>query len=851
MNRFEHIFDRLREHGMFILLAVLVMSAFGFWILSSDTRREIDVLATANSDSAQWSLAQAEVELVRFRNAVLEAQIDGDDADLADVRRRFDVFYSRVSTLATAQVFFDVRQETQVQESLALLDDFLQRCLPVIDGGDANLRAALPRIAEAAEDIQPELRRISIAGVQVFSENSVTQRDRVSNALLDVAILMGILFLVLLVFVTALFLSLRQGRRRLEKVRETQDHIRAVVRTSLDGILVVGPDGRVLDFNGAAEGIFGYTPEEAIGQDMADLIVPDHLRDAHNAGMKRHLETGEKRVVDKGLVQLEAKDKSGRIFPVELSISSARSRRGTIFVSYIRDISDRVAAEKELVDARDKALAGEKAKADLLAVMSHEMRTPLNGLIGSLQILADTSLTNRQRKFVDAMQISSEMLLGHVNTVLDISRVDAGHIQMSRREFVPANVVSSVVESLAVQAQTRGNSLTFENISGRQNVFIGDHSRLGQVMVNLIGNAIKFTENGSITVEMEEMPAEDEVEFRVIDTGIGIAEDDLSKIFADFVTLDASFTREVEGTGLGLGITRRLVAVMGGEIGVESEPGEGSVFWVRLPLPRAHKPTLQLVDSANTPTHSTPKAQIPSSASILLVEDNEINRLVAREMLTEIGCTITEATDGQEGIDIAEVKKFDVILMDISMPKIDGLEATRMIRDGEGPNAKAPIIALTAHALPDDVDRFHAAGMDDVVVKPLSKARIVSVLQDIVPHQKAPDMPAPSEAQTELVNSLGADKARSLTRRALDEISDGLVQLDRMRLSEPDNEVFVALVHRLNGLAGVVGMTELRDQLAKIETRAKSGNLSGIETELATAQNMLDGLQADWQSKAV
>jgi signal transduction histidine kinase len=383
------------------------------------------------------------------------------------------------------------------------------------------------------------------------------------------------------------------------------------------------------------------------------------MRDAHRAGMKRYAETREKRVLDQGLVQLEAVNSDGQIFPVEPSISTAKTDGGEIYVSYIRDISKRVAAQNELVDARDKAVAGEKAKANLLAVMSHEMRTPLNGLIGSLQLLDGTSLSDRQKKFVDVMKTSGQMLLEHVNNVLDISRVDAGKVEKFEQNFDVPEAVNEVVESLKSTASERGNTLSFEVTRDDIGTAFGDKARLTQILVNLIGNALKFTENGRVQVEVERDPNSDVVEFRVIDNGIGIPEDQRQQIFEDFVTLDSSFTRAVEGTGLGLGIVRRLVAILDGEIGVESEAGEGSVFWVRLPL----KPVSLKPKTTKQTGDTLTKAVDQSGASFLIIEDNEINRLVAREMLAQMGYISFEANDGQEGVEAADRQAFDLIFL--------------------------------------------------------------------------------------------------------------------------------------------------------------------------------------------
>ncbi|MBT8475372.1 MAG: PAS domain S-box protein, partial [Alphaproteobacteria bacterium] len=569
--------------SVLLYMAVVMVSAAAIWLLSADARREVDALATANADSTQWSLAQSEVEFLAFSNAA-RAVVAGQ-AQPAEARRRFDVFYSRVQTLKSAPTFAEVRALPEVEVALSDIDNFFAAAIPVVDADDETFAAALPSLIDWFPLLQADLRTISLAGVSVFSARSEAQRAAVSGVLTDLGLISFGLLALLLALVGILLTINRASQRQTSEIALTQGRLQAIISTSLDAILVAGKDGRVLDFNGAAEGIFGYTRDEAIGEDMADLIIPDHLRDAHNAGMVRYRQTGVKHVVGSGLLKLEAKRKDSSVFPVELSINSAESEEGEIFVSYIRDISKRVASENELVEARDKALAGEKAKADLLAVMSHEMRTPLNGVLGTLDLLSDTDLDERQQKYVGVMDASGKMLLEHVNNVLDISRVDAGKAERTEEPFDVSELAQSTVEGLQTTAALRGNTLKIARLGPSAGLRVGDRKRVQQILFNLLGNAIKFTENGAVTLEIDCERGGETVEFRVIDTGIGIVEADLTRIFGDFVTLDTSYQREVEGTGLGLGIVRRLTELLQGEIGVESEEGAGSVFWVRLPLP--------------------------------------------------------------------------------------------------------------------------------------------------------------------------------------------------------------------------------------------------------------------------
>ena len=442
------------------------------------------------------------------------------------------------------------------------------------------------------------------------------------------------------------------------------------------------------------------------------------------------------------------------------------------------------------------------------------MRTPLNGVLGTLELLSSTELDDRQRKFVGVMDSSGKLLLEHVNNVLDISRVDAGMADVAQNTFDLVALAEDSLEGLRTQATDRGNSLNINVVGPPIGRVLGDRKRLRQILFNLVGNAIKFTENGSVTLELEAGACDDIVEFRVIDSGIGIAEEDLTRIFEDFVTLDTSYQREVEGTGLGLGIVKRLVHLLGGEIGVESEQGDGSVFWFKMPLPRASGRRTSQSRS------STANNEVEGSLSVLVVEDNEINRMVAREMLEQAGCTVAEALDGQDGVRAADAQEFDLILMDISMPKLDGTAATAMIKSGNGPNTMTPIIALTAHALPDDVVRFREAGMADVITKPLSSDRLYAVLAEYSSAGLGGETAYDQNSIGDMIGTLGEERTMLLRTRALHQISSGLAELGLAAEDQGARDQVISVAHKLAGSAALFGMDEVQSRLTNIELHA-------------------------------
>ncbi|MDT0682981.1 ATP-binding protein [Roseicyclus sp. F158] len=787
--------------------AIALVAALVLWIVTS-ALREIDDLATASSDDVEWSLTQLDVEYLRLRLALSEAQRDPGALDA--VRRRFDVFYSRIATFSMGEVYSELRADAAFEGALEEVRAFLEGSIPAIDAGDDALRAATPALAAAAADRAEDVRTLTLSGLATFVDMAETRREQVMETLSRMAALLLVLFAGLALLAFWLLRLNRLSASRARQIELTGTRMRTIVETSLDAILVTDDEGRILESNRAARAIFGYSEAEARGADALSLLFPDEDPERAREGALQFLDSGRRPDPAERQFELMGRSKEGRAFPVELSVDRAKGPDGPVYVSFIRDISRRKLAEEGLTEARDKALAGEKAKAEFLAVMSHEMRTPLNGLLGSIQLMRDTDLSSRQAGLVDTMHGTGNHLLGLINDVLDLSKYEAGKLTAETRVFDPARLLDGVVETTASLAAANGNTLGWSWAGAPVGPLKGDARRLRQVLLNLVGNALKFTRGGSVEIEAEALGA-DLLEIRVIDSGIGISPEDLGRIFQDFETVDSSYARQAGGTGLGLGIARRLVDIMGGRIGAESEPGEGSLFWVRLPMVAA--------DQAASGTPIAADAPDPGGRplSILLVEDNEINRFVAREMLQSDGHEVTEAVNGQAGVEWAERRRFDVILMDISMPVMDGQEAARRIRSGGGPCARTPIVAVTAHALPEEVARFREAGMEHSISKPIDRAalsRIMALLGDASPETA----PAPASLAA-LKDGTDPEVLRRLVAKFIGEMDAAVAVFP----DEDDMGALAAQAHRQAGSCAVFGLGDLRETLARIETEAKQG----------------------------
>lgn len=790
----------LIAHLLPVLVALTVsVLAVVAWSHNADIRRQIEELGIANSDSTQWSLAQTEVEAMALQRAILLLQDDPADADQADeLRKRFDILYSRLQTLRTGRTFEGLRSRTGIVPALDELQAALDGAIPVIDGDDALLFASLDRLAAQAEAALPLVRQISLAGVRQFSSESDLRRQDVVKTLFQLSLMVVPLFLVLVGTTLVLFVMVNAARVQTSRIAATGERMRSLFDASTDAILFARPDGRVRGYNKAAERIYGYEPDEVINGDLIELLTPPTQRDAVRA-LLAEVQMGRTGGEGSGpaVMQATAQHKSGRVIPVEMSWSVAHDDRGPLLVAYVRDVSRRAQEEAELIEARDRAVAGERAKARLIAVMSHEMRTPLNGILGTLDLLKLTGPDARQRHYLDAMEQSGRMLLRHVNDVLDASRADGA---ATAAPLDLRAVVGNTVESLQAHAEARGNHITIGFVGEQDGLLLGNALQIEQILINLIGNAIKFTENGSIHVELDRSAGPGQVELRVSDTGIGIAEENLARIFEEFVTLDATFDRTAEGTGLGLSIVRNLVGALDGQIDVESTVGEGTVFSISFCLPQAACP-----DTTDDAEPAAPLPAAPRNLHVLVVDDNEINRLVVSDMLQHLGCEVEQAADGLRACEIAGRTAFDLILMDISMPRLDGTVAAQRIL-AEGPNVGTPIVALTAHALPEDLVRFRRAGMRRALLKPLQLRDLTAVLNEVC----GAGGEEPAAAEPSLPAGLG--------QRIEDELRSDLGDLC---LSQEDA---AARVHRAAGTAALGGFKDLHGRLIRLETALRQGS---------------------------
>ncbi len=401
------------------------------------------------------------------------------------------------------------------------------------------------------------------------------------------------------------------------------------------------------------------------------------------------------------------------------------------FSASFNSMVEQLAKSRDLLGQKLEAEAANRAKSEFLRHMSHEIRTPLNGILGALDLLLDNPLAAEQRSFAETARDSGNALLALVNDILDLSRIEAGRIEIVAAPFHLPDLLSGVARLMAPQLRRKGLELQL-NVETSTPAVSGDAARIRQIVSNLLSNAIKFTERGRVSLTVARKQDRNGVPvfaMSVQDTGIGIPRDRLPCLFNDFVQVDASLTRNFDGAGLGLAISRRLARLMGGDISVESAHGEGSTFTCELPLPvvaaGVHTARAQSNDGLTDGIDDRPA----QGCRALLVEDNPVNRRLGQRMLERFGCSVDLARHGQEALDLLAVQSYEIVFMDCQMPVMDGYAATAELRRREGDRRRTPVVALTAHAMEGDRDKCVAAGMDDYLTKPLRAGEFRTTLE--------------------------------------------------------------------------------------------------------------------------
>jgi len=629
----------------------------------------------------------------------------------------------------------------------------------------------------------------------------------------------------------------KETERKLEELLALQN---ALVNSANVAIISTGPSGLVRTFNAAAERLLGYHAGELIDRAPPETWhQPEELqRIAHEIFEK----TGEIVPPNTEAVRWGSRDgkvaeheltlvrKDGSTFPASLAITALWSEGRIIgYMGVIQDITARREFEEAQRHAREEAEESNRAKSQFVANMSHEVRTPLNGILGIAAMLLETDLQPRQRELAEHIQSSGQALLAIVNDILDISKVEAGRVELEAIGFDLRALLQSVHDMHQARAEEKNLIIETEVAGDVPAGLHGDPGRLRQVFDNLVGNAIKFSENCRVRISaaVDALDGTDlTLRFHVIDCGIGIPREQQERIFEPFVQADVSTTRLFGGTGLGLSICRQLVSLMGGEIGVVSELGRGADFWFTARFVAAGTPTEKAEAAAS------PKVESLRGLRTLLAEDNALNRLVATHQLRKLGCDVETVENGRQAVDLTKTIQFDLILMDCQMPVLDGYAATAAIRDRERrEGGHTPIIALTASALATERDRCLAAGMDGYLSKPFTEAELHRQIHGVMLAAASPDREESSGPALDsgiiaaLRDECGPDGG-ALFARYVNFFREDLAQAEK-EFAEPDGakktETLRQAAHHLRGAALHFGARPLMDLCARVERSAGAG----------------------------
>ncbi|MFZ5426182.1 MAG: response regulator [Thermodesulfobacteriota bacterium] len=607
-----------------------------------------------------------------------------------------------------------------------------------------------------------------------------------------------------------------------------------IISDNADGIVVVDLSGRIRFVNASAERLFGATAREMSGEPFGHALIPG------------------------GSMEIEVQSRDGSQKTVEMRVVQSRWEGGElVYLASLRDISSRKRLERDLTSMMEAAESANKAKSQFLANMSHEIRTPMNGILGMTELLLASELTRKQRDYLDMVRQSASSLMEILNDILDFSKIEAGKLELENQPFDLHATIRSAIRIFTALAQNKGLSLGCDIDASVPKQVRGDSGRLRQVIVNLVGNAVKFTASGSVHLKAEclvncdaDQASRAVIRVGVSDTGPGIQSSKLDTIFDSFTQADNSSTRRHYGTGLGLAICKHLVQRMDGGIWVHSEEGRGSVFTFEV--------RLEALNGAPQPVEvkAGPAPEI-RPLTILLAEDNLINQMFATEILEQDGHRVIAVGNGAEALETLARQTVDVVLMDIQMPEMDGLEATRRIRSGEAPGVPRdlPIIAMTAHALKGDRERFLESGMDGYLSKPVGPDEIQACLHQVLSIKRKNAGEETAVPGPMILNEKWLlEKARG-NREFLKKLFAVFVDQQPRKIAEMSQALqdgdlpgVAFMAHTLKGGAATMGAEVLKERAFELEKAAKAKDESlamlHIESMKSELETTMDAMRA-------
>lgn len=650
--------------------------------------------------------------------------------------------------------------------------------------------------------------------------------------------------------------ELRAAYRQSEELAER--HFKAILDSVGDGVVIADNSGTITDVNRMMQEIFDLSRSEMVGRPLHSLIGEVNLPVLNDRFHEEHLQ-----VIDSAGEHM-GKRGDGSLFPIELALGRLEGEGPPLFIGVVRDVTERRKSQESLRQAKEMAEAGNRAKSDFLATMSHEIRTPMNGVLGMLSLLDFEDLQPGQREKVTVARQSAEALLNIVDDILDFSKLEAGRIELEMTACDPSRITEAVVQVLRGKAEEKGLQVSCRISPTTPRAVFTDQARLRQILNNLIGNAIKFTPSGGVAVRVQagDCLSDNRVElvFEIEDTGIGIAPEAARTLFRRFHQADNSITRRFGGTGLGLAICKDLCALLGGDINVKSAPQGGSLFTFTI--------ACDIADPACLPAESNLVADAEDIVAlpelrILVVDDNEINRDIVRALLQRHNHQVSVAANGLEAVDAVMRTPFDLVLMDVQMPEMDGMTATRRIRILPEPKCRMPVVAFTAHASAAVWQECAAAGMNALATKPVRIKPLLAAMAQALgvgspslpapvgspaPHVAPPS--SPPAAATSL-NLLDMEQV-TMMREALPEDWPEIIEQFRLASEKQIEELQQALLterpyktyaHTLKGVALNVGAAKLAAMALTIEQDDAAAARRSVENLTATLRATVDALE--------
>ncbi|WP_316650732.1 hybrid sensor histidine kinase/response regulator [Ovoidimarina sediminis] len=810
-----------------VLLVLLAFMGRSLWV-------QLDELSTAGNENAQWTIQQLDAELSTLYATLLE-QRSLPALDEGAVRVRAEIALSRIALVRrgiSGEILSDLEEAEPLMTSL---HHYASAVAAILDEDQSITSGDLSRLITLTTEIRPMARQIALLGIAEGAQRTEASRSGFRSNLFvfgSIALVVIALLTISLLVVNHLLSS---ARRQSVALKLSGARLKSTIAASLDAVIVTDENLNVLDINPAAERIFRCSSKAAIGCNFFETFLPNEPNAANRIEVTAPVENDLPRIISSGLVEMTATRFSKQDFPAEVNFSTVIERPDRLNVIYVRDISDRKLAESRLLEAKNRAEQTDRAKSRFLTVMSHEMRTPLNGILGVNDLLRRTPLTDQQLHYLDLASASGEILLQLVNEALDITRAESGSMAIKSSQFNPAQSIRRLVDVLAPLAREKGLFIELSVCPSAFGTFVADETRITQIITNLIGNAIKFTEAGGIKVSLQCVRSEGAAmaKISVWDSGKGISKDELEVIFDEYVAIAKPDGRQNRGDGLGLSISRKIARLMGGDLSVESKPGVGSTFSLVVPLE---------VESAGSdvPALSNEDRNVKTERRILIVDDSAVNRSVLAEMLVFSGHCVDEAANGLEAITQTSAREYDLILMDINMPGLDGIKTTKRIRRSKGPNERTHIQGLTAYDPADFAEVAVEAGMNGLSGKPIRLA----VLNDLISTIEQTSSPGGARLlDKSVIHELNAVLGSYVMREKLVAFfQEAFIDLKRIR-ERPQMENWGEIgssLHKLQGAASMFGFIGLERRLAAAGEAAEGEDEPSFVAEVLSAETVLD-----------